>query len=81
MKSYEEKAYSALKRIEEETEYRRKRKKNITRILTPVMSLCLAAILGIGIWQSGMFEPVSYTHLDVYKRQGMLCSRNSKSFE
>lgn len=56
MKSYEEKAYSALKRIEEETEYRRKRKKNITRILTPVMSLCLAAILGIGIWQSGMFE-------------------------
>ena len=27
MKSYEEKAYSALKRIEEETEYRRKRKK------------------------------------------------------
>jgi hypothetical protein len=56
MKSYEEKAYSALKRIEEETEYRRKTKKNITRILTPVMSLCLAAILGIGIWQSGMFE-------------------------
>lgn len=54
MKNYEEKARSALKRIEEETEARRKRKRAVTKVLTPVMGLCLVAMLGVGIWQSGM---------------------------
>ena len=54
MKTYEEKACSALKRIEEETEARRKRKRAVTKVLTPVMGLCLVAMLGVGIWQSGM---------------------------
>ena len=54
MKTYEEKARSALKRIEEETEARRKRKQAVTKVLTPVMGLCLVAMLGGGIWQSGM---------------------------
>lgn len=54
MKTYEEKARSALKRIEEETEARRKRKQAVTKVLTPVMGLCLVAMLGVGIWQSGM---------------------------
>ena len=53
MKTYEEKACSALKRIEEETEARRKRKRAVTKVLTPVMGLCLVAMLGVGIWQSG----------------------------
>lgn len=52
MKTYEEKACSALKRIEEETEARRKKKRAMTKVLTPVMGLCLVAILGVGIWQS-----------------------------
>lgn len=54
MKTYEEKACSALKRIEEETEARRKKKRAVTKVLTPVMGLCLVVILGVGIWQSGM---------------------------
>ena len=54
MKTYEEKARSALKRIEGETEARRKRKRAVTKVLTPVMGLCLVAMLGGGIWQSGM---------------------------
>ena len=54
MKTYEEKACSALKRIEEETEARRKRKRAVTKVLTSVMGLCLVAMLGVGIWQSGM---------------------------
>lgn len=53
MKTYEEKASSALKRIEEETEARRKKKRAVTKVLAPVMGLCLVAILGVGIWQSG----------------------------
>ena len=52
MKTYEEKACSAIKRIEEETEARRKKKRAMTKVLTPVMGLCLVAILGVGIWQS-----------------------------
>lgn len=54
MKTYEEKARSALKRIEGETETRRKRKRAVTKVLTPVMGLCLVAMLGVGIWQSGI---------------------------
>lgn len=54
MKTYEEKARSALKRIEEETKARRKKKRAVTKVLTPVMGLCLVVILGGGIWQSGM---------------------------
>ena len=54
MKTYEEKAYSALKRIEEETEALRKKKRAVTRVLTPVISLCILAMLGIGVWQAGI---------------------------
>ncbi len=51
MKTCEEKACSALKRIEEETEARRKRKRAVIKGLTPVMGLCLVAMLGVGIWR------------------------------
>lgn len=54
MKTYEEKACSALKRIEEETEAQRKKKRAVTKVLTPVMGLGLVAMLWVGIWQSGM---------------------------
>ena len=26
------------------------------------------------VWKEGCFEPVSYTHLDVYKRQVWICA-------
>lgn len=52
MKTYEEKAYSALKRIEEETEALRKKKRAVARVLTPVISLGIVAMLGI--WQAGI---------------------------
>lgn len=54
MKTCEEKACSALKRIEEETEAQRKKRRAVRNVLTPVMGLCLVAILGVGIWQSSM---------------------------
>lgn len=54
MKTYEEKACSALKRIEEETEAQRKKKRAVTKVLTPVMGLGLVAMFWVGIWQSGI---------------------------
>ena len=41
---------------------------NITKIMT---LLAVLAITGL------VFMPVSYTHLDVYKRQGVFCARQS----
>ena len=55
MKTYNEMAQSALGRINEHEAEKKKRKK----LAVPAVSLCLAAVLGIGAWQSGLFEAES----------------------
>ena len=56
MKTYEEMAQSALSRIEQYEAEQKKRRKAAVRIAAPVVSLCLVAVIGIGAWQSGVFE-------------------------
>ena len=51
MKTYEEMAQSALSRISEHEAEKKKRR----RLAVPAAALCLAAVLGIGAWQSGLF--------------------------
>lgn len=45
MKTYEEKALSALRRIEKEKKIRRKRKKEVA------IGFCLVILVGVGVWQ------------------------------
>lgn len=56
MKSYEEMAQNALDRIGDYKAEQKNRRKTVTRIAVPALSLCLAALLGIGAWQSGLFQ-------------------------
>ena len=42
--------------------------------------LCLGTLLAIMQWALARSETVSYTHLDVYKRQGQYCSHGSSPF-
>ena len=52
----------------------KKQKKMLIRIaITAVMLIALAFLPLTGIW------PVSYTHLDVYKRQGVYRSQDGSS--
>lgn len=54
MKSYEEMARSALSRIEAHETEKKNRKKTAARIALPVVSICLLAGIGFGVWQSGL---------------------------
>ncbi len=49
MKSYNEMAQNALKRIDEENKAKAKRNKRLKRTLIPTLSLCLAAVIGISV--------------------------------
>ena len=40
--------------------------------ITVLQTLVIALGAGLGIW--GVINPVSYTHLDVYKRQDVQCN-------
>ena len=51
MKTYEEMAHDALSRISDHEA----KQKRIKKITAPAVSLCLAAVLGIGAWQAGLF--------------------------
>lgn len=56
MKSYEEMAQNALHRIGDYETEQKRRKKAVAKIAAPVAGFCLAALLGIGAWQSGLFQ-------------------------
>lgn len=56
MKTYEEMAESALKRIDEYETVQKKRKKMIVKTACPIISFCFAALLGFGVWQNGWFS-------------------------
>lgn len=56
MKSYEEMAQNALHRIGDYEMEQKRQKKSVTKIAAPVAGFCLAALLGIGAWQSGLFQ-------------------------
>lgn len=55
MKTYEEMAHSALERIDTQINERKKRRKTAARIAVPAVCVCLAAGLGFGAWQAGLF--------------------------
>ena len=56
MKTYEEMAEQALDRIHEYEAEQKKRRKTAARIITPAVSFCAVAALGIGVWQMGLFQ-------------------------
>ncbi len=56
MKNYNQMANDVFHRIEEHEVIRQNRKKVIKRIITPVCCFCLAALLGIGLWQGDLFN-------------------------
>lgn len=56
MKNYEETINSVLNRVNTYEIARKRRRKVITSTFTSMCSLCLVALLGIGIWKTGLFS-------------------------
>ncbi len=56
MKTYEQMAHDALRRIEEYENLRRERRKAFNRAAVPALSFCIVALLGIGLWKSGVLD-------------------------
>lgn len=64
MKSYDETINTVLDRIGEYKTAQKRKKKIITRTVLPVCSVTLAAAIGIGAWQSGIFKSKSSVTLE-----------------
>lgn len=58
MKSYDEMANDVFHRIDEYKSVKKKRDKSIVRITVSLCCVCLVALLGVGIWQSGTVDPM-----------------------
>ena len=56
MKTYEQMAHDALRRIEEYETGRRESRKAFARAAVPALSFCIVALLGIGLWKSGVLD-------------------------
>lgn len=54
MKNYEEMANDVLNRINEFDEAKKKRRIKITGVATSVTSVCAIALIGVGLWKSGV---------------------------
>lgn len=66
MKSYEEVTRDLLKRRDEYEEAQTKRQQNALRVAVPVCSVALAAVMGIGVWKSGVLEKPPLTSENCY---------------
>ncbi len=53
MKNYDEMARDVLRRVEENKQVQQKKRKQLKQVLVPVVSLCLVALIGVGVWQGG----------------------------
>mgnify|MGYP001092879686 FL=1 len=58
MKNYNEIANDLFERRDKCIAEQKARRKTITRITTSVCSFILVALLGIGVWQSGLFNSI-----------------------
>ncbi len=64
MKNYNEMSNDVLRRIGEHETEQRNRRKTMKWIITPVCSICLVALLGIGLWQGDFFGTAPPITLD-----------------
>lgn len=54
MKTYNEMAENALKRIAEQKNEQQKKRRKVLKIAVPAVSGCLVVLLGFGVWKTGM---------------------------
>ncbi len=56
MKNYDETINTVFERIEDYKLKKKRKKKILTKTVLPIGSLCIAALIGIAVWQSDIFK-------------------------
>lgn len=56
MKNYDETINSVFERINKYKVEKKNKRKIVTRTVTSLCCFCLVALLGVGVWQSGLFQ-------------------------
>ncbi len=56
MKNYNEIANNVLERRDKYETEKRRRRQIVVKTVTPICCICLVALLGVGVWQGGLFE-------------------------
>lgn len=56
MKNYNEVANSVFERRDKYEIEKKNRRRFIAKTVTPICCICLVALLGVGVWQGGLFE-------------------------
>lgn len=56
MKTYEEKTQHVFQKMEEAKTIQKKRMGTVKRVMAPILSLCLVAVIGFVAWQTGLFH-------------------------
>ena len=64
MKNCDEMVNSLLERREQYVAEQKRKKRVLTRTVTSMCCVCLAALLGFGMWQSGIFNTTPPAALD-----------------
>ncbi len=59
MKDYNEMANDVFHRIAEYKTIQKRKRKILIRTITPLCVVCLMALMGVGVWQNGLFEQIS----------------------
>lgn len=70
MKNYDETINSVFDRISEYEVQKKRKRKVIAKTVTSMCCFCLVALLGVGVWQSGLFGTTPPTTLDGEKIEG-----------
>ena len=63
MKNCEEMTNSLIERRDEYLAEQKKKRKNAAKIIAPVTSICLVALLGFGAWKLGILETSTWRGL------------------
>lgn len=77
MKTYEEKAHSALERIAKQKEFQQRQKKRVMKITASAVSICLVILLGVGIWNSKTGLPEQDSQNNILAGNSQTTERNS----
>ena len=56
MKNYTEMADDVLRRIGEHNTQQKNRRKVMKKVIIPICSICLVALMGLGLWQGNYFK-------------------------
>lgn len=77
MKSYEEMANDALKRIHEHKADKRRKKKMVVKMIATAFPALIVTVAGVGIWKSGLMTPPD-NHL-LIENQIIVTTENNKT--